>query len=146
MEKIKFRHIGVTVSDLDRIADFYCKYFGFSKQFGRTFDEGFISAAPALYRQPEGVFAKMQMIESRDGVVLELFQFSNTEKSETALWNMTGMHHLAFLVEDLPALYEVMKADGVEFFQEPGLRGDETGDGYWAFFKDPDGNMVELWD
>ena len=146
MEKIKFRHIGITVSDLDRIADFYCKYLGFSKQFGRTFDEEFISAAPALYRQPEGVFAKMQMIESQDGLVLELFQFSNTENNPTPLWNMTGIHHLAFLVENLPDLYELMKINGVEFFQEPRLRGDDTGDGYWTFFKDPDGNMVELWD
>ena len=146
MEKVKFRHIGMTVSNLEKISDFYCKYFGFTKGFGRVFEDDFISAVPELYRQPAGTFAKMQMIESQDGVVLELFEFSNTEKSELAEWHMTGISHLAFLVEDIPSLYETMKNEGIEFFMEPRVRGDDTGDGHWIFFKDPDGNIVELWD
>jgi catechol 2,3-dioxygenase-like lactoylglutathione lyase family enzyme len=47
-------------------------------------------------------------------------------------------------VESIPAVYEQMLADGIEFFFPPKKRG--NADAHWIFFKDPDGNMVELWD
>ena len=140
----KFMHVGITVTDIDRMCEFYMKYFGFEKGFGVFFDEGFIGAQPGLYRQPPGTYSDMQMLESPDGVCLEFFRFSNVEEAGTAEWHRTGYHHVALLVDDIPALYEVMKADGVEFFMEPTKRGD--GDGNWIFFKDPEGNMIELWD
>ena len=137
-------HIGMTVTDIDKISDFYEKYLGFKKGYGRRFDEGFVSQFSGLYKQPEGIYTDMQLLEAEDGTVLELFSFPNTEATGTAVWNKTGHHHLAFLVEDLPKLYEEMKADGIEFLIVPEKRDD--GDGYWTYLTDPDGNMVEFWD
>ena len=139
-----FMHIGMTVTDIEKISDFYIKYLGFKKGYGRVFDEDFVGRNSLLYRQSEGIYTDMQMLESEDGIVVELFKFSNTEKTGTAEWNKTGYHHLAFKVENLPELYERMSADGIEFFLVPEKRDD--GDGHWTFFKDPDGNMLELWD
>ena len=137
-------HIGMTVTDIEKVAYFYEKYVGFKKGYGRVFDEKFVSQFQELYRQPGGVYTDMQMLEAEDGTVIEMFEFSNTEPVGIADWNKTGHHHLAFLVDDIPKLYEQMKADGVEFLVTPEKRDD--GDGYWTFLKDPDGNMVELWD
>jgi glyoxylase I family protein len=145
MAKTTFMHFGLTVSDLDRTADFYTKYFGFKKNMAHRFPKEFISDSDALYRQPEGVYSDMAMLESEDGVVLEVFQFSNVEKAGPAEWQKTGYHHLAFKVESIPELYERMKADGIEFFFPPKKRM-PTEPGHWIFFKDPDGNMIELWD
>ena len=139
-----FMHIGMTVTDIDIMSDFYIKYLGFKKGYGRVFDEDFVSKFADLYREPEGVYTDMQMLESEDGIVVELFKFSNLEHEGTAKWHKTGYHHLAFKVDNVPELYERMKADGIEFFLVPEKRDD--GDGYWTFFKDPDGNMLELWD
>ncbi|MCL2121515.1 MAG: VOC family protein [Clostridiales bacterium] len=144
MANIEFMHMGITVSDLDKMTAFYEKYLGFKAQRSTRFDEGFISDSPTLYRQPAGVYSDMRMLSSDFGVTLELFQFSNTEKSPPFEWPMTGYHHLAFKVESIPALYEQMIADGIEFFFPPKKRG--ASDAHWIFFKDPDGNMIELWD
>ena len=144
MAKIEFMHIGITVTDLDKMVAFYEKYLGFKSMRGVRFDEGFISDSPTLYRQPAGVYSDMKMLESDYGVTLELFQFSNVKQSPPYEWNMSGYHHLAFKVESIPALYDVMIKDGIEFFFPPKKRGD--GDAHWIFFKDPDGNMIELWD
>ena len=51
--------------------------------------------------------------------------------------------HFCFGVEDLQAIYERLKAEGVEFVSPP-VR--YTGDGDWhvLFFYDPDGNLLEF--
>jgi len=145
MADIGFLHLGITVSDIDEMTAFYEKYFHLETKANVRFDEAFIRDSPTLYRQPEGVCSDMRMLQSEDGkLTIELFQFSNVEASEPYQWHKTGYHHLAFGVENVPEMYERMKADGVEFFFPPKMRGDSGA--HWIFFKDPDGNMVELQD
>ncbi len=48
--------------------------------------------------------------------------------------------HLAFQVEDVDAVYQELSAKGVPFFIEPR----EAGGMRIAFFRDPDGNALEL--
>ena len=144
MANVEFMHIGITVSDLEKMSAFYEKYFGFKASPTRTFDEKFIADSPDLYRQAAGVYSDMRMLQSDFGVTLELFQFSNVEKSPLYEWNKTGYHHLAFKVESIPVIYEQMIADGIVFFFPPKKRGNS--DNHWIFFQDPDGNMIELWD
>ena len=48
--------------------------------------------------------------------------------------------HIAFEVDDLDATYEELKAKGVTFFIEPR----DAGAMRIAFFRDPDGNPLEL--
>ena len=144
MANIEFMHIGITVSDIEKMTAFYEKYFGFKTAANVRFDDGFISDSPTLYRQPAGTWSDMRMLTSDFGVTLELFQFSNVEASEPYQWHKTGYHHLAFKVESIPAVYEQMTADGVEFYFAPKKRGGS--ENHWIYFKDPDGNMLELWD
>ena len=137
-------HIGITVTDIEKICDFYIKYFGFTKDYALFFDEEFIRVSSSLYREPDGVTSEMQMLRSPDGVLLELFQFSNVEPSGPVVWHKTGYHHIAVRVDDLPALYERMKDDGIEFVVPMKVR--QSNGRHWIFLKDPDGNFVELWD
>ena len=103
----------------------------------------FIAAAPALYRQKEGVYSDFAFLVSDSGMALELFKFSELLPAESPIWNKPGYHHICLRVKSVPELYEIMAADGVEFYFEPRLRGNsETA--YWVFLKDPDGNMIEL--
>jgi len=137
-------HVGMTVTDIEKISGFYIKYFGFVKDYGHFFGEDFFEKHAALFRQRAGVQAAMQMIKSPDGVMFELFQFSNAENKGAAEWQRTGYHHIALRVDDLPAVCERMQNDGVEFYMAPAKRSED--DGRWVYLKDPDGNMVELWD
>ena len=143
-ETSKFLHVGVTVADIDRTIRFYEKYFGFKATLRGTFGSEFIASVPQLYRQQDGVYSDFAFIESPDGIVLELFQFSRMQERETPVWNRPGYHHICLKVPNVPEKYREMAADGVEFYFEPGYRGDPADEEYWVFLKDPDGNMVEL--
>lgn len=52
----------------------------------------------------------------------------------------SGFAHLAFQVEDVDAAYQELVAKGVKFHIEPR----DMGDIRLAFFRDPDGNELEL--
>ena len=141
-----FIHIGVTVTDLERSIEFYSKWLGFKRVDGLRFPPEFFEDSHTLFRLPDGVYCDMVMIQSEDlKCVLELFRFSNVKAGEQAIWNKTGIHHLAFKVPNIPELYERMAADGVEFYIPPKEREKGTGE-HWIYFKDPDGVMLELWD
>jgi catechol 2,3-dioxygenase-like lactoylglutathione lyase family enzyme len=141
-----FMHIGLTVLDLERSIGFYSKWFGFKKIEELRFPPEFFESSESLYHLPPGVYCDMVMIESEDQkCVLELFCFSNVKQGGAAVWNETGLHHLAFKVPDFARLCETMAAEGVEFFFAPKERQPGS-DKHWVFLKDPDGVMVELWD
>ena len=65
---------------------------------------------------------------------LELLQY--TEEREP------GLQHFCYEVEDLEGTCAAMADQGVEFFIGPKTHDD--GSGRLAFFKDPEGNVIEL--
>ena len=57
-----------------------------------------------------------------------------------------GTAHLCFVVDDLPAVYERLRAAGVDTFVSPPVvvdTGINTG-GYGLYLRDPDGIVVEI--
>lgn len=141
-----FLHVGLTVSDLDKTIEFYERYFGFKTLRRGTFSEDFIGALPQLYKQPEGTYADFAFVYSPDGCMLELFQFNTNEAGETICWNRPGYHHICLKVKSVQETYERMKAEGIEFYFPPRVKGEPQNNEFWTFLKDPDGNMVELQD
>jgi catechol 2,3-dioxygenase-like lactoylglutathione lyase family enzyme len=144
--KTAFLHVGITVSDIDRSIEFYQKYFGFELERKSVFPPEFIEAVPQLYRQKKGTYSHFAFLRSPDGVVLELFQFSSMEPAEQPVWNRPGYHHICLKVDNVIDTYKKMSADGIEFYFEPKIKEDSAELSHWVFFKDPDGNMVELQD
>lgn len=144
--KTAFLHVGITVSDIDRSIEFYQKYFGFELERKSVFPPEFIEAVPQLYRQKKGTYSHFAFLRSPDGVVLELFQFSSMEPAEQPVWNRPGYHHICLKVDNVIDTYKKMSADGIEFYFEPKIKEDSVELSHWVFFKDPDGNMVELQD
>ena len=143
--KSVFVHIGITVTDIDKFVDFYGKYFGFELKMRGVFPPEFIGGTPELYNLKEGSYSDFAFLESPNGVVLELFQFNEQLPAEKPIWNRPGYHHICLNVDNVPRVHKEMSADGVEFFFEPKQMGPNA-DAHWVFFKDPDGNMIELQD
>jgi catechol 2,3-dioxygenase-like lactoylglutathione lyase family enzyme len=52
----------------------------------------------------------------------------------------SGLRHLALITDDFDADYERIKASGVNFLTEPGVRGGNQ----VVFFQDPEGNVLHL--
>ena len=144
MSTSSFVHVGLTVTDVNRTAAFYERYFGFQTVFSGTFPDGFFDAKPTLYKLGPGAGSRIAILRSPDGAELELFEFFCQTPFKEPVWNTPGYHHICLKVEDVNAKYREMKADGVEFYFEPDYKGDPANHEFWVFLKDPDGNMIEL--
>lgn len=70
------------------------------------------------------------------GTTIELIGTTDPAPEQPAT---VGFTHLAFQVDDVDATYAELKAKGVNFHAEPRGEGLRT-----AFFRDPDGNILEL--
>lgn len=70
------------------------------------------------------------------GTTIELMQGTSGDACHPSC----GFMHLAFEVDDVDATYADLLMKGVEFFVEP----KNVGDIRLAFFRDPDGNELEL--
>ena len=99
--------------------------------------------AKAFYTETLG-FPIAGQLEGKDiifidigGTTIELMQTADVAPGQKP---GCGFMHLAFECDNVDATYSDLVAKGVEFFIEP----KSVGDIRLAFFKDPDGNELEL--
>ena len=124
-------HIGVYVKDLQKIADFYTKYFN-----GKLSQPG--------YHNPKKNFTS-HLITFESGARLEIMHQPNIKevKEEPKAQHM-GFIHISFSIgskENVDKLAEKLKADGYDIIDGPRT----TGDGFYeACVLDPENNRVEF--
>jgi catechol 2,3-dioxygenase-like lactoylglutathione lyase family enzyme len=77
---------------------------------------------------------------------LELFEYKHPRGTPQDLTpNNPGSSHLAYLVDDLQALYAKLQAAGVTFISPPVYLDEGPNIGGWALYmKDPSGLVIEL--
>ena len=124
-------HVALTVSDLERALDFYTNVLGF--RCGRWL------------RGPDGP-RRIVFVDLPGGGRIELFhRHEGTVAAPPRTDNRTlGWNHIAFAVADIDAEVARLKALGVRFSSEPAPR--QPGEIRVAFFPDPDGNTLELFE
>jgi len=124
---IRFDHVAITVRHMERSVAFYRDLLGFEVLGQLLVDEG---------RQ------KLVYLRS-GGAYVELFEFRDHD-AETAVGvpdTVGGFKHLALQTDDVDAVAARLKAAGIEFTVEP---LDAEGGVRLAFFRDPDGNLLEI--
>lgn len=57
----------------------------------------------------------------------------------------TGVRYIAFVVDDLDATHQTLKSRGIEFLSDILPAESEQGVSRLVFFRDPDGNLLELY-
>ena len=117
-------HIAIIASDYQKAREFYVEKLGFE-----LFRE--------VYR-PE-VPDHLWMLR-QGNVVLELFIKPNAPQRVTQP-EALGLRHLAFHVEDAPAVAAWLNSRGIETTE---IRTDPINGGRYAFFRDPDGLPLEI--
>jgi catechol 2,3-dioxygenase-like lactoylglutathione lyase family enzyme len=128
--RLSFDHVTITVSDLDKALHFYHKLLGFP-------------VLGQLFLKDEHDFT-ITCLQAGTAMI-ELFSFAQPtiphpwKRDETVL----GLKHLGFLVDNVDSVAGRLKAAGVCFIYQP---ADALGNVKTAFFKDPDGNALELID
>lgn len=131
------QHVGIVVSDLERSIDFYKNVLGLEVGEKWEFESGAtLGGSMRLPRRVVFVNAK-----NADFELLDLGENMRT-KPEGAGGNTVGFHHIAFNVDRIHDFAAALRKKGIRFGTGPVDLKDIT----VAFFEDPDGNMLELFE
>jgi len=124
---MKINHIAIWVHDIEKIKNFYVKYFG--------------CKAGKKYHNPKNQFSSY-FLSFTNGVRLELMIKPGIPSSEKR--EMSGYSHISIEVgnlEDVDNLTKTLEYDGYIIAGQPRT----TGDGYYeSVILDPEGNRIEL--
>ena len=123
-------HIAIYVSDLERMKDFYIKYFN--------------GKSSGLYHNKNTGF-KSYFITFSDNSKIELMQISSiSESKSSAEKQFLGLAHIAFSVgskEKVDNLTKLLIEDGFKLVSNPRI----TGDGYYeSCVLDHELNRIEI--
>jgi len=126
---MKIDHIAVWTNELEKMKDFYCKFFE------GTSNEKYINSKKGF----ESYF-----IAFSEGARLEIMKRTDVTRSPFHGEEFIGINHLAFNVgnkEKVDTLTESLRISGYTIAGEPRT----TGDGYYeSIILDPEGNRIEI--
>ena len=137
------RHVGITVSDLERSINFYEEYLGFEVKKVMLENGECIDNFSAL----EDVRVKTVKMAGKNnsGMIELLYYLSHPEsKHRNPTYPITniGCSHFALTVEDLDSLYKRLLKNGTPFNYP--IQTSPDGNVKIAFCRDPDGTLIEL--
>lgn len=124
-------HVGLSVPDLDATVAWYTRTLDF--ELDSTYDIPTLPARVAFLRHSH--------------VRVELFEVVGAVHAPENAQDLRvhGLKHVAFAVEDIAAVRELLRARGVAFVAEPAVVPQSGGDRY-AFLRDCNGLLVELYE
>ena len=124
---MKIEHIAIWVKDIDKVCEFYRKYFG--------------GAVHPIYHNPAKKFTS-RFVTFEDGARLEIMHRPDINTS--AVSDYLGYAHVSFSVgskEKVDHLTQQMSSDGIQVIGQPRT----TGDGYYeSCIVGVEGNLVEI--
>lgn len=139
-------HIAVGVRDMDASLRFYRDLLGFEVVRDEVQStQG--TVLPALYQEPHDQrrVATLYWKKGPREAFLVLSQHSDKPVSGAPIkLDQIGIHHYAFWVENLPQVYEELKAKGADFVVPPTVTKTKDGNFNSTFLRDPDGILVQL--
>ena len=119
-------HIAIIASDEQRALDFYINKLGFTLE-------------KETWRPARKDYLRMLRLGD---TVIELFIHPDAPQRVTDP-EALGLRHLAFRVTDIEAARDWLNSRGIE--TEP-IHDDAANGGHYVFFRDPDGQPLELHD
>ena len=123
-----FEHVGMTVSDMDRAVDFYCRLLGLSLHLRKTMADG----------------SQVAFLDAGGGM-LEIFApAGGAARAVDVPEGTAGLRHLTFLFESVDKTFARLERAGVEVKERPRLAINAEVLHKVAFLRDPDGIQIEL--
>lgn len=119
---MRWDHVGIKASDIEKSLAFYCDVLGLEKQ------------------EELEILGKRFFFVGNETVSIEI-EAGNSGDKQADPRTQTGLYHLAFTVDDLEGLVDRLKAAGVPIALPPvSTRPDRI----VAFVEDPDGAFLQL--
>jgi catechol 2,3-dioxygenase-like lactoylglutathione lyase family enzyme len=134
-------HTAISTGDFERALAFYRDLLGFEMVSELNWPAG-VELADTITGL-EGSAARSVMLRASN-TSIELFEFSSpTPKPGDPKRPVCdhGITHIGFEVDDIDAEYERLKAAGMSFHCPP----QDLGASRVTYGRDPDGNVLELW-
>jgi catechol 2,3-dioxygenase-like lactoylglutathione lyase family enzyme len=133
---VRFNHVGLCVTDLERSRRFYEAVLGF------TFRNELLAipdAATSKLLQVEPPVGLSAVYLEKDGFVLELIHFDRPGNPMARERSFTepGLTHLSLTIDDMAAACALVAEHGGEVLTETDL-------GMAVMIRDPDGQLIEL--
>ena len=137
-------HVGLIVTDFDKSVAFFSKLLDMKPTI-----QADVENVPAFDAQTQTSGAKAKVaFFTIDNSSVEVIQFVQPHESiEQVSVHRPGSKHVCFAVDDVDATYEAMLQEGYDFLAAPCHFGPEQGalNGVgFAYFLDPDGNVIEI--
>ncbi len=135
---VKWHHVALAVSDIEKCKRFYCDFLGFEIDWERDLESEKFAKIVGL----EGASAHAVMLKGH-GARVELFLYHNptSEKLPERRQCDFGLTHFALQVDDIQGMYDKLISSGVVFNCPPvSLRPGALA----TYMKDPEGNVIEL--
>lgn len=136
-------HVGLTVRDIKRSLEWYVKMFDLAP------DPVNHGSGPELSRalQVEGADISFSMV-SLGSTRIEFLQYHQPAGKDFDRTNGdVGSTHICIQVPDLDAAFADLQAKGAVFNASPITLTDGALVGSkWAYFRDPDGIQLEIWE
>lgn len=134
------RHTGIVVHDMERMLGFYRDLLGM-KPWADFRDES--AYAAAVTRLP-GARIWMVKLAAAQGGSIELLQYESHPQPAAPPRRSCdhGINHVAIQVADIDAVWETLRAAGIEFHAPPTVSPD--GGAKVTYCRDPEGGIVEL--
>lgn len=80
-----------------------------------------------------------------NGPTIEIYQYENIKNQDPVLPNTRGFGHIAFEVESVEVVLEILEKNGGKAFGEITKRMvDGVGEITFIYARDPEGNLIEL--
>jgi catechol 2,3-dioxygenase-like lactoylglutathione lyase family enzyme len=150
---MKFHHVAVFVSDLDAALRMWIDLLGFEIASTGTIptpaDAGDSRVDTGALDEMFGVTgasSRYALLKSEGGAMIELQQTLNPKIQRTPPENLraghSGIHEIAFLVDDIEGWFERVRAAGYETTTKEIWAW--AGNGKSFLFYDPDGNQIQF--
>jgi predicted enzyme related to lactoylglutathione lyase len=143
---MRFAHTNIVAKNWKSLSEFYIKVFDCKiKPPERKLSGAWLDRATGLQNAVlEGVHLILPG-HGDNGPTLEIFSYKKMHARDPIMANHLGITHLAFEVHDVDqTLDEAMKNGGQPLGQVTEKTVDEVGELKFVYFRDPEGNIVEI--
>lgn len=135
-------HGGITVKNFKESVQWWWDVFKFPLISESYLSADEVAEKKKLYNLPAGTTIHLGFIRLPKGGVLEIFEFSSYSEPNHS-WNRPGPHHITLDATNIKKWHKKLSSlPNIEIMCEPTLKEGA----WWFFFKDIDGNLIELID